>query len=74
MEKSVSTLLPEHGQIRFWREVDDGDFSCWWYNIDMTDTQGISFTISNEYETAARFAKQLSDFLSWPLEDQVNMT
>lgn len=68
MEKSFSAVLPDHGQIRFWRELDDGG---WWYKIAPTDTQGISFTIHREYETAERFAKQLADFLSWPLEDQV---
>lgn len=59
MEKSFSAVLPDHGQIRFWGEVDDGG---WWYNIAPTDTQGISFTIAREHETAERFAEQLADF------------
>ena len=71
MEKSFSAVLPDHGRIRLWRELDDGDSSCWWYNITMTDPQGIVFTISRERDTAERFAKQLADFLSWPLENQL---
>ena len=71
MEKSFSAVLPDHGRIRLWRELDDGDSCCWWYNITMTEPQGIVFTISREKDTAERFAKQLAAFLSWPLEDQV---
>ena len=72
MEKSFSAVLPDHGRILLWRELDDGDSSCWWYNITMNEPLGTVFTISREQDTAERFAKQLADFLSCPLEDQEN--
>ncbi len=74
MEKSFSMALPEHGRINLSSEVDDSDFSCWWYKTAMTDKTGkilIAFTIAREHGTADRFAKQLAGFLSWPVEDQV---
>jgi hypothetical protein len=70
MKKSFSAVLPDDGRILLWRELDDGDSSCWWYNIKMNEPQWVAFTISRELDAAERFAIQLADFLSWPLEDQ----
>ena len=71
MKKHFSATLPDHGRIHLWRELDDGDSPCWWYNIALTEPHWIVFTISREQDTAERFAKRLAAFLSWPLEDQV---
>jgi hypothetical protein len=68
--RSTRLALPATGAVRATPKPDDGDSGGWWYTVTLDGMPGISFTISEERDRATAFARQLADFLGWPLEDQ----
>jgi len=67
--RSTRLALPATGAVQVTRELDDGDSGGWWYTVTLDGMPGISFTISEERDRATAFARQLADFLGWPIED-----
>lgn len=68
-ERSIQIALPAGGSVRIRRELDHGDSGCWWYTVTLDGVEGIGFTIARDHAPALALARQLTDFLGWPLED-----